>query len=68
MSISLMSLADSAEPYSDNENENGIYLSYQMITILYHHLVEPSTRSLLLIVSFMLSYTYQKVVNEVCIC
>ena len=45
MSMSLMPLADSADPYSNNENENGIYLSYQMIMILYHHLVEPSTRS-----------------------
>lgn len=45
MSMSLMPLADSADPYSNNKNENGIYLSCQMIMILYHHLVEPSTRS-----------------------
>ena len=41
MTMSLMPLTDSAEPYSDNENENGICLSYQMITILYRHLVKP---------------------------
>ena len=39
--MSLMPLTDSAEPYSDNKNENGIYLSYQMIMILYCHLVKP---------------------------
>ena len=45
MSMSLMPLADSADPYSNNKNENGIYLNYQMIMILYCHLIEPSTRS-----------------------
>ena len=60
-----MPLADSAEPYSDDKNENGIYISYQMIMILYRHLLNPSTRSILLVVSFKLKYTYQKRRNEI---
>ena len=50
LSMSLMPLADSADPYS------------------YCHLVEPSTRSFLLIVSFKLKYTYQKGRNESYVC
>ena len=58
MSMSTVPLTDSAEPYSDKEDESSICQSYQMIMILYHYLVKPCTRSLLLIVSFMLNYTY----------